>query len=300
MTVRSYFASTGPGVQAGRPFTPRLITTVIGAGILSFTACAPRQAPSGLPAGVPAVPVVVAAAPADLALSAPVDAAQYTIHTAAHVSISADTMMRADTLESVSIVRATPQGTAYLVVVDSHTVAGAGLPARAIARDVRTVARHAASNGWEFVGVGDPCATPAATVVEATRDLWVRWPTRVRRGSEWRDTSRSTLCRDGIPLTAITERTYRVDALPDRANAPVIVTRRSVVTLTGRGLLRSDPTEIVGQGSGTARLYLDPATGWLDSLRGDAVLSMDVRGSTRTQRITQQSQSHIQRAPKLP
>jgi hypothetical protein len=300
MTVRSHFASTGPGVQAGRPFTPRLITTVIGAGILSLTACAPRQAPSGLPGGVQAAPAVVAAASADLAITVPVEAARYTIQTTAQVLISADSMTRADTLASVSLVRATPQGTAYLVLVDSHTVSGAGLPARTIARDVRTVARYAASNGWEFVGLGDPCATPAATVAEATRDLWVRWPTRVRRGSEWRDTSRSTLCRDGIPLTAITERSYRIDAVPDRENAPVIVTRRSVVTITGRGLLRSDPTEIIGQSNGTARLYLDAATGWLDSLRGDAVLSMDVRGSTRTQRITQQSQSHLQRAPRLP
>ncbi len=301
MTVRSHPASTGPGVQAGRPFTPRLITPLlIGAGILSLVSCAPRQAPSGLPAGVPTAPPNAAPPVAEAAIAVPAGTARFAVRTVAQVRIHADTMARTDTLESFSDVRATPQGTAYLVVVDSHTVSGAGLGARALVRDLRAVVRHTDSVGWDFVGVGDPCASPAATSAEATRDLWVRWPARVRMGTAWRDTSRTTLCRDGIPLTATIERTFRVEALPADADAPVVLARHSAVTLAGRGLLRADTTEIVGHGSGSARLYLSPGTGWLDSLRGEALLTLEVRGTTRTQHITQQSHSHMHRAPERP
>ncbi len=301
MTVRSHFASTGPGVQTGRPFTPRLITLMIGAGILSLLGCAPRTAPSGLPAPGTAAPAIVAPpTPATRAIATPVTGARYTLQNAAIVQISADTMLRVDTLTSRSILRATPQGTVFVVVVDSHAVAGGGAPPRLLATDLRSVARRSDNVGWEFVGLGEPCASPASAIMDGTRDLWVRWPAQVQRGTEWRDTSRVALCRDGIPLTMLVERSYRVDDLPADPDSPVVLTRRSVVSMQGRGLLRADPTEIVGQGTGVATMYLVAASGWIDSLRTESLLAIEVRGTTRTQRITQQSQGTIQRTPERP
>jgi hypothetical protein len=303
MTVRSFTASTGPGVQAGRtrtaPWTARAIALLLGGGL---AACAPsRPAPVGLPSAatsaVPAPPV----APS-VTIAAPSASARYTLRTTAWISTSADTMQRADTLITTLGVSADPMGAAVALQVDSFVVSGGEAPPRRLlSAPLRATARVEPGRGWVFVGPdADPCRGPARAALDATRDLWVRWPATVLRGQTWADTAQSQLCRDGIPLQAVIVRHYTVEALPSSTQSHVIVRRRTQVTMTGEGRLRGDATRIRGDGSANAILQVDPRRGWIDLLDGDATLTLTVAGSTRTQQVTQRSRSTMQRAPDTP
>lgn len=271
-----------------------------------MAACAPaRSAPVGLP-GPTATPVRSApASPSDggsVAVAAPTAPARYLLRTTAWISTRADTLQRADTLVSTLGIQAEAMGTAVAVRVDSFVVSGGdAAPRQLLASALRATARLEPGRGWTFVGAGDdPCRGPALAALDATRDLWVRWPARVQRGQSWADTTRSTLCRDGIPLAAVIVRHYQVEGLPSSTQPHVILRRRTEVTMTGEGRLRGDTTSIRGAGTANAILQLDPVRGWIDLLDGDATLTLTVVGSTRTQQVTQQSRSTMQRAPDTP
>lgn len=301
MTVRSVRASTGPGVQAGRTRTApwAALALWLGGGLM---ACAPAgRAPVGLPSAAPA-PVTAAPIAPTATIAAPSAPARYTLRTTAWIVTSADTMQRADTLVSLLGVQAEAMGSAVAVQVDSFVVSGGEAPPRRLlSAPLRATARVEPGRGWTFVGPAtDPCRSPALAALDATRDLWVRWPAAVVRGQTWSDSAENALCRDGIPLRAVIVRHYTVEALPSSTQPHVIVRRRTQVTMRGEGLLRGDTTRISGDGSANAILQLDPQRGWIDLLDGDATLTLTVVGSARTQQVTQRSRSVMQRAPDTP
>jgi len=303
MTVRGITASTGPGVQAGRIFTPRHIALgLMGAGLLSLGACAaPRSAPSGIPETAAAPRAPAAAVRTGRVVPAPSTPARYTLTTDAVVRTEADTLRRTDTLRSTTLLRAGVQGTAFDLLVESHTVDDGSAAPRRLAESLRAVAQFTDSAGWGFAGPReDPCLSAARAVLETTRDLWVRWPSPLRAGATWSDTTHTTLCRDGIPLRATLVRAYALPVLPADTLAPFVITRSTQVVLAGRGSLRNDPTDITGEGHSSGQLFVNARSGWIDSVRSSGQLTLEARGTTRTQRVVQESQTVIRRAPDTP
>ncbi len=300
MIVRSVLASTGPGVQAGRINTPLWRALVAGVGLLG--ACAPRgPAPRGVPTPV-ATPLSVAPVPVvtTVAIATPSVDARYAMRTDAIIDTRADTLARRDTVRTRSGLRVTPRGSAFDILLDSHVVMRRGVAPLPLVRGARALARRITGSAFEFVGAGmeHPCASPARAAFEATRELWVTWPSSLRVDARWTDSTTTAVCRDGVPLSLSTLRQYRVERL--LSDTLLIVRREAFLHVEGSGLLRGDSTRITGDGTSDALLYLRPTTGWIDSAHVSGVLRLTVRGTVRTQQVEQRTLSHIHRAPNIP
>lgn len=301
MIVRSVLASTGPGVQAGRINTPLWRACVAGVGLLC--GCAPlTPAPRGVPTPVDAPVVVAPPSPvvSAIAIAPPSTETRYVLRTDAVVDARADTLSRSDTIRTQSALRVTPRGAAFDIVIDSHTVTVGRAPTVRLVTNARAVARPIVGSTFEFVSgsITEPCASPLGAAFDATRELWVTWPAQVREGERWSDSVTTTVCRDGIPLALTTIRQYRVER--PLSDSLLVVRREARLRLTGSGALRGDSTQITGEGTSDALLYLRPTLGWIDSARVSGVLRLEARGTVRTQLVEQRTQSLIHRAPNIP
>jgi hypothetical protein len=128
----------------------------------------------------------------------------------------------------------------------------------------------------------------AQAAIEATRDLWVKWPADVGVGDRWRDSTSIQICRDSVPLQVTLSREYRVVAATGDSSARTItVERRSTMGLTGRGSIRGDSTVVTGEGSGTATLRVSATTGWVIDGQATSDLQLRARGTRRTQLVEQ-------------
>lgn len=138
-----------------------------------------------------------------------------------------------------------------------------------------------------------PCGAPAADLVQGWRELWVSPPASLRPGDAWQDSSAYALCRDGIPLWVTSVRSYVAEAAVSHDSVVhVVVVRRSRVMLEGSGLQFGDTVRIIGGGSSTARLLL-PLSGGAMTGDGEGVLTLELRGRRRTQRLTQEHRLEI-------
>lgn len=137
------------------------------------------------------------------------------------------------------------------------------------------------------------CVDPAAGVVQGWRELWVSPPPSLRPGTAWQDSTTYTMCRDGVPLRVDAVRSYVAEsALMRDSVVHVVVVRRSRVMLEGTGVQFGDTIRIIGGGSSTVRLLL-PLSGGAMTGEGEGVLTLELRGRRRTQRLTQESQLEI-------
>jgi hypothetical protein len=142
----------------------------------------------------------------------------------------------------------------------------------------------------------EPCDRPSAGLVQGWRELWVAPPPVLRPGSEWQDSTTYVVCRDGIPLQVTSLRRYVAESAVLRDSVVhVVVVRRSRVALEGFGLQFGDSVRVIGGGSSTVRLLL-PVSGQAMTGDGEGVLTLELRGRRRTQRLTQESRLEI-RAP---
>lgn len=137
------------------------------------------------------------------------------------------------------------------------------------------------------------CADPAAGLEQGWRELWISPPASLRPGTAWEDSTTYTLCRDGVPLRVETVRSYVAESALMRARVVhVVVVRRARVSLEGTGVQFGDTIHIVGGGSSTVRLLL-PLSGGAMTGEGEGVLTLELRGRRRTQRLTQESRLEI-------
>ncbi len=140
------------------------------------------------------------------------------------------------------------------------------------------------------------CADANAAIVNGWRELWLAPPSPLSPGTTWQDSATYTLCRDGIPLRVHSVRTYVAESATLRDGAAhAAVVRRSRVMLEGTGVQFGDTVRVIGGGSSTVRLLL-PLAGTAMTGEGEGVLTLELRGRRRAQRLTQESVLEI-RAP---
>ena len=292
MTVVSFTALTEPGVQAGRidifPLRHWVAILALAAG------CSAPPPPSGIPAGPvtppPAAAVPVAPAPARWRVNAADTPASFVVESRAVVSARADSLARTDTLAVRTTVTATPRGAAIDVTITAYAVRPTAGAERALGTAVRAIARFDAAGGVAFEGAGlANCALMSGAAFESTRDLWVRWPTNsLAVGDKWRDSTRSSVCRDGVPMQVTLIREYTLTgASGDERALLLTVARRSTIAIRGSGVIRGDTTIVSGDGTATATLRVTALTGWIQDAEGESRLTLTARGKSRTQAVEQ-------------
>lgn len=141
---------------------------------------------------------------------------------------------------------------------------------------------------------GASCGSTAAIVVQGARDLWISLPDTLGPEMRWADSSRYVVCRDSIPLTMRVRREFRVTGAEWRDSAIVAtIERRSETSVAGTGRQFGDSVTFSGEGSGRATLQVSLRSGAIVSGSGDSELRMRLRGSRRTQELTQRSRIEI-------
>jgi hypothetical protein len=223
--------------------------------------------------------------------------ADFLIESRAEFLARADTLVRSDTSVSRTVLRVVPRGAAIDVTISGYSILSSYSQPLALTAPSRAVGRFDANGGISFEGPGQAsCTALSSAAFESTRDLWVRWPTEVIAGTQWRDSTVAAACRDGIPLRVTIVRNYHVIGIsPDTSAQLIELERRSTVLVAGTGVLRGDSITVSGEGTGSATLRVASATGWLWDGGGRSTLQLRAISRARTQVVDQRVEFTLRR-----
>lgn len=131
------------------------------------------------------------------------------------------------------------------------------------------------------------CPNAVDPAVANVYSLFVPVPASVSIGSTWEDTVVTTTCRGDLPITTTSARHYTLDGTATWNGRNALRITRSTATA-----VRSDTTTgrafgVVGQGSGTATLLVDPATATLFQSTGTAQAELTI-GTARAKTVFHQ------------
>ncbi len=125
--------------------------------------------------------------------------------------------------------------------------------------------------------------------MQLARELLVRIPDGVAQGDQWRDSTVTLVCRNGVPLTVYTTTRSRLEKV---SRETLVVTRDISTTLDGTGGTAFRAFTLVGSGTGSQRLEIGAVSGILERLQGASTLTMQVveripPGAPRSQQVLQ-------------
>lgn len=145
--------------------------------------------------------------------------------------------------------------------------------------------------------LANECDRPEVSAMQLARELLVRIPDGVAEGDQWRDSTVTLVCRNGVPLTVYT--TTR-STLAKLSRETLVVTREISTRLDGKGGTAFRAFELVGTGSGTQRIEIAALTGILEKLQGTSTLTMQVveripPGTPRSQQVLQKVEIRAER-----
>ena len=140
------------------------------------------------------------------------------------------------------------------------------------------------------------CEIPSqAALATIQRNLFVS-PLKIEVGMLWTDSLSYTICNGEVPIQLISVRTYIVTGALFYKGDQVIVVERTEKTLsTGEGSQGQHRISIRGNGTGTARIYIDRSNGLLLALNGENKTDLLIQSSGRVQKFLQTSRETIVR-----
>jgi hypothetical protein len=113
-------------------------------------------------------------------------------------------------------------------------------------------------------------------------------PLTLRPGTSWTDSSTVSTCSGTVPVELTTVRTYTVIGGAQAPEGAAIVVERSERTRAkGEGTQGQHRIGLQATGTGSARLYLEPASGLLRLAEGKSRTAITIRSSGRLQEFAQ-------------
>ena len=145
--------------------------------------------------------------------------------------------------------------------------------------------------------LANECDRPEVSAMQLARELLVRIPDGVAEGDQWRDSTITLVCRNGVPLTVYTTTRSTLEKL---SRETLVVTREINTALEGKGGTAFRAFELVGTGSGSQRIEIAALTGILETLQGTSTLTMRVveripPGAPRSQQVLQRVELRAER-----
>jgi hypothetical protein len=133
--------------------------------------------------------------------------------------------------------------------------------------------------------------------MQLARELLVRIPDGVAEGDQWRDSTVTLVCRNGVPLTVYTTTRSTLTTL---SREMLVVNREVSTKLEGKGGTAFRAFELIGTGSGSQRIEIAARTGILENMRGTSTLTMQVveripPGTPRSQQVLQKVEIRAER-----
>jgi len=152
--------------------------------------------------------------------------------------------------------------------------------------------------------LANECDQPEMSALSLVRELLVRLPPELEVGQVWSDTSRTFLCRGGVPITVQHVATATVRELASGPSGPftrVIIDRVIASRMEGALTTSWRSVGLTGRGSGTQRLVVDATQGTLVELTSESTTELQVHDSVRRdegqQTITQRVAMTARRVP---
>lgn len=145
--------------------------------------------------------------------------------------------------------------------------------------------------------LANECDRPEVSAMQLARELLVRIPDGVGEGDQWRDSTVTLVCRNGVPLTVYT---ITRSTLATVSRETLVVRREMTTKLEGKGGTAFRAFELVGTGSGSQRLEIAARTGILETLLGTSTLTMQLMerippGTPRSQQVLQRVELRAER-----
>ena len=113
-------------------------------------------------------------------------------------------------------------------------------------------------------------------------------PLMLQTGTSWIDSSTVTICSGSIPVEFTSVRTYTVAGeIRESGDGAIVVERSERTRATGEGTQGQHRVGLQATGSGSARLFLEPATGLLRLAEGESRTAITIRSSGRQQQFVQ-------------
>lgn len=284
------------------PLLARLVRRSTIASLVAMLACgAPPRPPVLPPTPGPAAPAVVDSLAGPWIPGTRSGSVQQEVRLTAALRSRVDSVDRLDTLQAI-------------VGLEWARVAGSSARVSGLLRDFRVSsdtaaprvpnglrlpvpfsALEGADGGQASVERPDPAGCgPEAAAVQALREVMLTLPRRLEIGSTWSDSARYAVCRDSIPLSVTSERTFRVAGAERIAGAVVLlIDRTSRVTMRGTGTQFGELLTIEATGTGAMRLAVRLEGAVVVQGRGESTLEMTMRGRRRTQTLAQHTHVEI-------
>ncbi|WP_373058539.1 hypothetical protein [Gemmatimonas sp.] len=141
------------------------------------------------------------------------------------------------------------------------------------------------------------CDRPEVSAMQLARELLVRIPDGVAENDQWRDSTVTLVCRNGMPLTVYTTTRSTLEKLSQET---LVVKREINTKVEGKGGTAFRAFELVGSGSGSQRIEIAASSGLLERLQGTSTLTMQVveripPGTPRLQQVLQRVELRAER-----
>ena len=125
-------------------------------------------------------------------------------------------------------------------------------------------------------------------------DVHVPIPVTVERGQVWTDSTVSTLCRGGIPLTVTRVSHFQISNVRNSRDSTLAeVHRQTVLTLVGWGMQGSRRITVRGEGSSQTLFTYDLRAGRFLGSSGQSELRLGFETIQQTEQVVQRSTSHV-------
>jgi hypothetical protein len=132
------------------------------------------------------------------------------------------------------------------------------------------------------------CAPGALNRISTVQRTLMTLPATLTVGQTWTDSSTVPACSGTLPVQLTAVRTYTVAGESRTGRGPVIVIERTDrIRASGEGAQGQHRITLRAEGSGTGRMYLDPATGALLETDGKQRTELAVGASGRIERFVQ-------------
>jgi hypothetical protein len=141
------------------------------------------------------------------------------------------------------------------------------------------------------------CDTSAVVILPVVEEVIPRLPAPLLTETTWTDSVSIPTCQGSIPTTLTRIHTYRVKGeLSIDRRTVLVVDRTDKMTVTGEGAQEQHRVKLRADGTGSARLQLDPLTGAV--IRSDSHQSsiVAITASGRTRNFVQSVQRSVVKA----
>ncbi len=277
--------------------------------VVGGAACASAPVPAGTPAPTsprePERPAITEpSTPIPTIFTYAEGTSRYDLDQVTTIVVGADSAApAADTVRTTAGLTLSVTGATTTITIDSMAISSVRdtmTPVRQLAAPVVVQAPVllTVQQGTDSTALLSTCDSMEEAARVLAGDIHVPIPVVVVPAQTWRDSTTSTLCRGGIPLTVTRVSDFHISDVRSSGDSTVAtVQRHTVLTLTGSGLQGSRRIMIRGDGRSETVFTYDLRGGRFLGSSGQSELHLGFETIQQTEQVVQRSTSSVRLRP---